>query len=154
MHMQGSPKTMQVAPRYVDVVSEVHGFLLDRASTALAAGVTEVWVDPGIGFGKTLEHNVSLLRHLPELAAAGFPVVVGTSRKGFLGTIAPEPDGSSAPTGERLEASIATATWAMLAGASMVRVHDVGPAVQAAKLVGPSRPGRLRVAHSNAGGDL
>jgi dihydropteroate synthase len=154
MHMQGTPRTMQVAPRYAEVVSEVHGFLLDRASTALAAGVTEVWVDPGIGFGKTLEHNVALLRHLPELAAAGFPVLVGTSRKGFLGTIAPEPDGSATPTGERLEASIATATWAMLAGASMVRVHDVGPTVQAAELVGPSRPGRLRVANFNAGGDL
>jgi dihydropteroate synthase len=154
MHMQGSPKTMQVAPRYADVVSEVHGFLLDRASTAAAAGVTEIWVDPGIGFGKTLEHNVALLRHLPELADAGFPVLVGTSRKGFLGTVAPEADGSATPTAGRSEASLATATWAMLAGASMVRVHDVGLTVQAATLVGPSRLGLPQVANFNAGGDL
>jgi dihydropteroate synthase len=141
MHMQGTPKTMQEAPRYDDVVAEVHGFLLDRASTAVAAGVAEVWVDPGIGFGKTLEHNLALLRRLPELTGAGFPVLVGTSRKGFLGTVAPRVDGSVAPMAERLEASLATATWAMLAGASMVRVHDVGPTVQAATLVGPPHLG-------------
>ncbi len=159
MHMQGTPQTMQIEPRYTDVVAEVHGFLLDRATTAVAAGVTEVWVDPGIGFGKTLGHNLALLRHLPELAAAGFPVLVGTSRKGFLGVVAPGADGSAASTGERLEASLATATWAMLAGASMVRVHDVGPTVQAATLVGPARLGhpkttQPRIAETNAGGDL
>ncbi len=154
MHMQGTPKTMQMSPTYDDVVSEVHGFLIDRASTAVAAGCTEVWVDPGIGFGKTLEHNLALLRHLPELAGEGFPVLVGTSRKGFLGAVAPEADGSASPTRGRLEASLATATWAMLAGASMVRVHDVGPTVQAAALVGPARLGHPRDGNINAGGDL
>ena len=151
MHMQGTPGTMQLDPRYEDVVAEVHGFLLDRAATAVAAGVSEVWVDPGIGFGKTLEHNVALLRHLPELAAAGFPVLVGTSRKGFLGIVAPQTDGSVSPVGDRLEASLATATWAMLAGASMVRVHDVGPTVQAATLVGPARLGGQEVEKLTAG---
>jgi dihydropteroate synthase len=139
MHMQGVPRTMQADPRYSDVVSEVHGFLLDRATTAAAAGVTETWLDPGIGFGKTAEHNLALLRHLPALVASGFPVLVGTSRKSFLGKIAPARDGSVVPVGERLEASVATATWAMLAGAAMVRVHDVGPTVQAATLVGQTR---------------
>jgi dihydropteroate synthase len=136
MHMQGLPRTMQSDPRYKDVVSEVHGFLLDRAATAAAAGVTEVWLDPGIGFGKTAEHNLTLLRNLPALVESGFPVLVGTSRKSFLGKIAPGRDGSPAPVDERSEASLATATWAMLAGASMVRVHDVAQTVQAATLVG------------------
>ena len=106
MHMQGSPETMQSHPRYKDVVSEVHGFLLERAATATAAGVTEIWLDPGIGFGKTLEHNLTLLRHLPALVSSGLPVVVGTSRKSFLGKIAPGRDGTAAPVNERLEASL------------------------------------------------
>ena len=139
MHMRGVPTTMQSDPRYEDVVAEVHGFLLDRAATAASAGVTEIWLDPGIGFGKTVEHNVTLLRHLPALVSRGFPVVVGTSRKSFLGKIAPASDGSVAPVNERLEASIATATWAMLAGAAMVRVHDVAQTVHAATLVGSTR---------------
>jgi dihydropteroate synthase len=146
-HMQGTPKTMQSAPRYADVVGEVHGFLSRKAQSAIKAGVQEIWLDPGIGFGKTPEHNLSLLRHLPELAAEGFPILVGTSRKSFLGKIAPGPDGTVAPVGEREEASLATATWAMMSGAAMVRVHDVVPALQAATLVGespfvPSRQGR------------
>ena len=93
MHMQGSPRTMQAAPHYADVVTEVHRFVLDRARVAMAAGVAEVWVDPGIGFGKTLEHNLSLLHHLPELVSAASAigcagVAVGTSRKRFLGVLA------------------------------------------------------------------
>jgi dihydropteroate synthase len=140
MHMQGTPPTMQVAPHYDDVVAEVHGFLLDRARRAVDAGIPEVWVDPGIGFGKTAAHNLRLLRHLAELAAGGFPVLVGTSRKGFLGLMAAGPDGGPAPVDDRLPGSIATATWAMLAGAAMVRVHDVASAVQAATLVGSARP--------------
>jgi dihydropteroate synthase len=139
MHMQGSPSTMQASPRYDNVVVEVQRFLYERASTAAAAGVTEIWVDPGIGFGKTAAHNLSLLRHLPDLVQKGFPVLVGTSRKSFLGTIARRNDGTAAPVTERLEASVATATWAMLAGAAMVRVHDVVATVQAANLVGPAR---------------
>jgi dihydropteroate synthase len=139
MHMQGTPATMQLGPRYDDVVSEVHGFLCDAATKARQAGVTEVWVDPGIGFGKTRQQNLALLRHLPELVERGLPVLVGTSRKSFLGAIAPKSDGSATPVEERVEASVATATWAMLAGVAMVRVHDVAPTVQAATLVGPAR---------------
>jgi dihydropteroate synthase len=149
MHRQGTPETMQDFPVYEDVVAEVRGFLTERAETAAAAGVTEIWIDPGIGFGKTKKHNLSLLRHLPELSAGGFPVVVGTSRKSFLGSIAANPDGTPAPVGERLDASLATATWAMLAGASMVRVHDVAATSQAARLVGPT--GTVRAATRRTG---
>jgi len=141
MHMRGSPATMQDSPHYDNVADEVRCFLVDRANSAIEAGVTEVWLDPGIGFGKTAVHNLTLLRDLPRLVREGFPVVIGTSRKSFLGRIAPRGDGSVAPAEERLEASVATATWAMLAGASMVRVHDVAPTVQAATLVGPARLG-------------
>jgi len=128
MHMQGDPRTMQDQPHYDDVVAEVRAFLVERA--AAAAPGNEVWIDPGIGFGKTLAHNLSLLRHLDELVATGYPVLVGTSRKGFLGTLT-----GGAPAGDRVEASVATATWAMAQGAAMVRVHDVAPTVAAAKLL-------------------
>lgn len=137
MHMRGTPATMQDDPRYDDVAAEVRSFLVARARDASAGGVDEVWVDPGIGFGKTTVQNLSLLRHLPELAAEGFPVVVGTSRKSFLGRLAPTADGRPAPVEDRLAASLSTATWAMLGGAAMVRVHDVAASVQAATLVGP-----------------
>jgi dihydropteroate synthase len=136
MHMAGTPATMQDDPRYDDVVADVGSFVLARAREAADAGVDEVWVDPGIGFGKTAEQNLSLLQHLPELVAEGFPVMVGTSRKTFLGRLAPGPDGRPAPVEDRLAGSIATATWAMLCGAAMVRVHDVAATVQAATLVG------------------
>ena len=131
MHLQGDPRTMQDSPHYDDVVTEVREFLVERAERAAAAGVGEIWVDPGIGFGKTVAHNLSLLRHLDALVATGLPVLVGTSRKGFLGTLA-----GGAPVDDRLEGSLATATWAMAAGAGMVRVHDVALTVQAARLVG------------------
>ena len=144
VHMQGSPPTMQVAPRYRDVVTEVTEFLVRRARAALEAGVEEVWVDPGIGFGKTMEHNLSLLHHLPEVVAAATGagcagVVVGTSRKRFLGVLA-APAGSSEPVGpeDRVEGSLATAAQALVAGAGMVRVHDVAVTVQAARLYGPA----------------
>ncbi len=133
MHMRGTPADMQVDPVYRDVVAEVCDFLRSRALEAVAAGVGEVWVDPGIGFGKTLQHNLALLRHLDEVVALGWPVVVGTSRKSFLGRISGTGD---APASERLEASIATAVYSMQAGAQMVRVHDVSETVQAARLVG------------------
>ena len=127
MHMQGDPRTMQREPTYADVVAEVREFLVERASNA---GVDEVWIDPGIGFGKTMEHNLALLAHLDELVATGFPVVVGTSRKSFLGRLT-----GNAPTEDRLEASVATAAWALAQGAAMVRVHDVRPTVEAARLL-------------------
>ncbi len=140
MHRKGTPATMQVDPRYGDVVTEVRDFLVDRATAATEAGVREVWVDPGIGFGKTVDHNLELLASLPDLVEAGRPVLVGTSRKRFLGATtaaAGEPD----PPAARLPASLATATWALQCGAAMVRVHDVAPTVQAATLVG-GRGGR------------
>jgi dihydropteroate synthase len=141
MHMQGSPRTMQDAPSYDDVVEEVRGFLVDQATAARAAGVAEVFIDPGIGFGKTTAHNLALLRHLPVLVAEGFPVAVGTSRKSFLGRLAAGPGAPPEPVEARLPGSVATATWAMLSGASLVRVHDVAATVQAATLVGPTRAG-------------
>ena len=130
MHMQGSPATMQADPRYDDVVAEVVAFLRERVVRAREAGVEEVWVDPGIGFGKTLEHNLALLRHLERLVADGAPVVVGTSRKGSLGQLT-----GGAPVDDRLEASVATAVWAVEQGAAMVRVHDVAPTVAALRLL-------------------
>jgi dihydropteroate synthase len=137
MHRQGTPATMQLDPRYRDVVREVAEFLAQGANEANELGIDEVWIDPGIGFGKTLEHNLSLLRHVDELVALGFPVLVGTSRKGFLGVLLGRSDGRDelVPADDRLEASLATATWAMACGARMVRVHDVRPTVQAAKVV-------------------
>jgi dihydropteroate synthase len=138
MHAQGDPRTMQDAPHYDDVVAEVHAFLVERADAALAKGVPEVWIDPGIGFGKALEHNLALLGALDELVATGHPVLVGTSRKAFLGTLLGRSDGIDGPTAvdDRLEGSLATATWAMACGARMVRVHDVRTARQAAAVIG------------------
>ena len=137
MHRRGTPQTMQIDPRYDDVVTEVAAFLAEHAAGAAAAGVTEIWVDPGIGFGKTTDHNLSLLRHLDRIVALGHPVLVGTSRKAFLGTLLARSDGldSPVPTDDRLEGSLATITWAMARGASMIRVHDVRASVHAAKVV-------------------
>jgi dihydropteroate synthase len=138
MHAQGEPATMQRAPHYDDVVREVRDLLVARATAALAAGVPEVWIDPGIGFGKTSAHNLTLLARLDELVATGHPVLVGTSRKGFLGVILGRSDGTEVPVpvDDRLEGSLATATWAMACGAGMVRVHDVRATVQAARVIG------------------
>jgi dihydropteroate synthase len=130
MHMAGTPATMQKDPTYDDVVAEVAAFLADAEARGRAAGVEEIWLDPGIGFGKTTAHNLSLLAHLDVLVGLGRPVVVGTSRKSFLGLLT----GGAGPD-DRLEASLATATWAMQRGAAMVRVHDVAPTVQAARLL-------------------
>ncbi|HEX2274188.1 MAG TPA: dihydropteroate synthase [Acidimicrobiales bacterium] len=133
MHMRGEPGTMQADPRYDDVVGEVRGFLVERADRAREAGVGEVWVDPGIGFGKTVRHNLLLLRHLGILVAAGYPVLVGTSRKSFLGRLTAR-GGPVPPADDRLEGSLATAAWSLTQGAAMVRVHDVRPTVQLARL--------------------
>jgi dihydropteroate synthase len=144
MHRQGDPQTMQVAPTYDDVVDTVRAHLDERARRAEAAGVTEIWIDPGIGFGKTVAHNLTLLRRLPELVDLGWPVLVGTSRKGFLGTVLAASDGRPAgdpvPVDDRLAGSLATATWAMVAGARMLRVHDVRASVQAAAVVAGAVP--------------
>jgi dihydropteroate synthase len=136
MHRQGTPATMQEDPRYDDVVAEVRDMLAERAASAAEGGVGEIWIDPGIGFGKTLDHNLELLGGLDVLVATGHPVLVGTSRKGFLGVLGAGPDGVPLPPSDRLPGSLATATWAMQLGAGMVRVHDVAATVQAALLVG------------------
>jgi dihydropteroate synthase len=129
MHMQGEPRTMQAAPHYDDVLAEVTAFLRDRADAALAAGVAreKIWLDPGWGFGKTPAHNLALIRGLPAIAALGFPVLVGASRKRAIAAIAG--DGSDAD--HRLGGSIALALAAADAGAAAVRVHDVAQTRQA-----------------------
>lgn len=129
MHMLGEPRTMQEDPRYGDVVAEVRTGLLEAAARAQAAGVTSVMIDPGIGFGKTLEHNLELLRRLPELTAAGFPVLVGASRKGMLGRIT-----GAGAAADRDAASIAVHLHSAGKGAALVRVHDVAGHVQALKV--------------------
>jgi dihydropteroate synthase len=128
MHMLGEPRTMQEDPRYDDVVSEVKAFLEERLAFAVGEGVPEdrVWLDPGIGFGKTVEHNLELLRRLDELVAIGRPVVVGTSRKSFLGKLAGGRDEAN-----RLPGTIATNVLALERGASVFRVHDVAQNVDA-----------------------
>lgn len=122
MHMRGTPKTMQRDPRYEDVVGEVREFLAGRAEAAVAAGVDPgcILLDPGIGFGKTLEHNLALLGRLDAIAGVGFPVLVGTSRKGFLGKIT----GAQSPK-ERVFGTVATSVLAYGRGAFAFRVHDV-----------------------------
>jgi len=127
MHMAGEPRTMQEDPRYEDVVEEVKAFLAERVEAAAAAGIDEekVWVDPGIGFGKTLEHNLELLRRLGELRELGRPLVVGTSRKSFIGRV----DGS--PVENRIGGSISSSVFAAAEGADVLRVHDVAETAQA-----------------------
>ena len=127
MHMLGNPRTMQREPVYDDVVSDVRDFLAERLGAAVAAGIAaeRVWLDPGIGFGKTDFHNLELLRRLPELAELGRPLVVGTSRKSFIGRV----DGSAA--GERLGGTIASSVLAAAEGADVLRVHDVAEVSQA-----------------------
>lgn len=138
MHRQGTPADMQRDPHYDDVVSEVASFLAARAALAADGGVSEVWIDPGIGFGKTSDHNLRLLGAVERFVGTGYPVLVGTSRKSFLGALATDANGVPAAVDRRLPGSLATATWAMLQGATMVRVHDVAATVQAAALVGAS----------------
>ncbi len=137
MHMRGEPATMMSLARYDDVFAEVRDFLVARAGQAAEAGVEEIWVDPGFGFAKTTAHNLVLLARLPELVAAvGWPVLVGISRKRFTGVLASGREDEPAPVQDRLEGSLAGAVWAMSCGVEVVRVHDVGPTVDAAKLVG------------------
>jgi dihydropteroate synthase len=129
VHMLGEPRTMQESPRYDDVVSEVKAFLEDRLAFAVSAGIPEerVCLDPGIGFGKTTEHNVELLGRLDELVALGRPVLVGASRKRFLGRLVGDPDALTGP----VAAGVAVAVLAYERGASFFRVHDVRQHVEA-----------------------
>jgi dihydropteroate synthase len=135
MHMAGTPRTMQVAPRYGDVVAEVRDFLAGRAEWAESLGIprSRIALDPGIGFGKTIEHNLELLRNLGQFANLGYAVLVGTSRKGFLGAL------TGRTVSERTTASVVSSLAAIVAGADVVRVHDVGPMVDAIKVWGDLR---------------
>jgi dihydropteroate synthase len=131
MHMQGEPRTMQLAPTYSDVVTEVGAFLSERARACRAAGIDaeRLLIDPGFGFGKTLEHNLTLLRRLDELTAVGPPVLVGLSRKSMVGKL------TGRTEGERQTGSVVLAVMAALAGARVVRAHDVAATVEALRLV-------------------
>jgi dihydropteroate synthase len=163
MHSRGDPRTMQSLTDYDDVVSEVRGALVAAAERAQAAGVEEIWVDPGIGFAKTAEQNWQLLAHLDRLVDTDLPVLVGTSRKAFLGAILgasdrsgrargdaacrpgttlddlPRPADGPVPPEDRLEGSTATVTWALAKGAKVVRVHDVRASARAVAVVGGRR---------------
>lgn len=132
MHMLGEPRTMQADPRYGDVVAEVRDFLAGRAQAAMAAGVARerIWLDPGLGFGKTVAHNLALLRAIPELKALGFPVLIGASRKSMIGRL--DPAGAQAE--DRLGGSLALALWSAANGADIVRVHDVRETAQALRV--------------------
>ena len=131
MHMQGSPRSMQSNPAYVDVVREVADFLRERVDAALSVGVDRerIWIDPGIGFGKTMVHNLELLRNLDRFATLGCAVLIGTSRKSFLGKLL-----DNAPADQRLHGTIASIAAAVMKGAHIVRVHDVKAAVEATKV--------------------
>lgn len=128
MHIKGTPRTMQQNPHYEDVVSEVAKFLVTQAQKAQAAGIAQIIVDPGIGFGKKLEHNLQLIRNLHEIANLGFPLLVGPSRKSFIGAIL------DLPANERLEGTAAAVTACILNGAHIVRVHDMKEMKRVAKV--------------------
>jgi dihydropteroate synthase len=132
MHMQGTPATMQAEPKYDDVVVEVLGFLLERAKRAEGFGIdkSKIFIDPGIGFGKTLEHNLLLLKNLDKFVLSGYRVCVGTSRKSFIGKIT----GKEKPA-ERIFGTAATVALCVAAGVSVVRVHDVAEMVDVAKVI-------------------
>lgn len=132
MHMKGEPRTMQASPQYDDVVGEVIAYLAERAEAAMAAGVARdrIWLDPGIGFGKTLAHNLALTSHLERLVELGFPVLYAASRKRTIAAIDP----TATDPGDRLGGSLALALEGARRGAAMVRVHDVRETVQALKV--------------------
>lgn len=131
MHMQGSPETMQANPTYENVVAEVKDFLSERIDAALAAGISrqQIIIDPGFGFGKTIEHNLLLLKSLPQFRQLGMPVLVGMSRKSMIGTILDK------PVDQRLYGSLSMAVMAAMLGADILRVHDVAETMDAIKMV-------------------
>jgi dihydropteroate synthase len=132
MHMQGEPRTMQKDPNYGDVVKEIKTFFTGRVAEAEAAGIARanIILDPGIGFGKTVEHNLLIIKHLREFVALGFPVLVGPSRKSFIGTLS-----GGLAVEERLEGTLAAVAVAIMNGASIVRVHDVKEAKRVVQIV-------------------
>jgi dihydropteroate synthase len=132
MHMQGVPTTMQSDPTYGDVVTEVLDFLVQRANKAQQAGVaqSDIWIDPGIGFGKRLTHNLTLLREIEQFVATGYPVLVGTSRKRFIADLTGKADAK-----DRVFGTTATVAHCVAKGVGCVRVHDVGPAADTIKII-------------------
>ncbi|PJI42114.1 dihydropteroate synthase [Ferrovibrio sp.] len=146
MHMQGEPGSMQQAPQYDDVLREVRDFLGQRIAACRAAGMARdrILIDPGIGFGKTADHNLTLLQRLQALRALGYPLLVGVSRKSFIGTVAREPDAQ-----RRLPGSISAALWAAQQGAKILRVHDVAETVQALDVWQAMTAGSLTVKKPN-----
>lgn len=129
MHMKGTPKTMQKDPRYDDVVTEVKDFLARRANEAKHAGIRQILVDPGIGFGKSAKHNLELLRRLKDICGLGYPVLVGPSRKSFIGAVL------DLPPEDRLEGTAGAVAVSIMNGAAVVRVHDVRAMVRVARIV-------------------
>jgi len=132
MHKKGSPAHMQDNPQYKDVLHEVQSFLQDRADNCLAAGIKpeNIYLDPGIGFGKSLQHNLLLLKGLREIRALGFPVLLGVSRKAFIGAILDQPEAD-----QRVQGSVAAAIWGWFNGADILRVHDVAETRQALQVL-------------------
>lgn len=137
MHMKGEPRTMQSNPWYEDVVGEVESYLLERAAAAVRAGVApgRLWLDPGIGFGKCLDHNLDLIRHTARLSGRGFPTVMAASRKRFIAALEEREGGAPSSPDDRLGATIAVHLHAIANGAKMVRVHDVQAMKQALRIV-------------------
>jgi dihydropteroate synthase len=146
MHMLGDPRTMQLDPRYDDVVDDVRAFLEERMAYAVGEGIAEerIMLDPGIGFGKTVDHNLELLRRLDELVALGRPIVVGTSRKSFLGKI------SGRDVTDRIPGTIATNVLALERGAEVFRVHDVAQARDALLVAAATLAGRWTATTPNS----
>ena len=139
MHMRGEPATMQQDPEYEDVVAEVRGFLAERIEAAVAAGIGRdgLCIDPGIGFGKNLEHNLALLRSIGSFRELGVAVLAGASRKRFIGELS-----GGADAADRRDGSLAAAVWCAAQGVDVVRVHDVGPTVQALRVADAIARGR------------
>ncbi|MGQ9882051.1 MAG: dihydropteroate synthase [Armatimonadota bacterium] len=132
MHIQGTPQTMQKNPQYTDVVRDISAYFQERLALAERAGIPRqnIWLDPGIGFGKTVEHNLQILRRLREFTAFGLPILIGTSRKSFIGKVL-----GDLPPEDRLEGTAATVAVAIMNGANVVRVHDVQVMVRVARMV-------------------
>jgi len=138
MHMQGEPGTMQVNPHYKNVIEEVKAFFIERMAAAKSAGVNaeHVLLDPGIGFGKNVNHNLTLIREMKRFKELGRPLVIGTSRKGFIGTISGEPQPN-----QRLMGTAATVAWSIANGADIVRVHDVEAMLKVVRVIGAIQRG-------------
>ncbi|MBI5202458.1 MAG: dihydropteroate synthase [Elusimicrobia bacterium] len=141
MHMQGTPRSMQHAPSYRDVVGDILAFFRGRLDAFVRAGgdAGRVWLDPGLGFGKDLSHNLEILKRLPEFRALGCRVLLGASRKSFIGRLLAGPDGALPPAEERLEGSLAVACRAAEAGVDVLRVHDVAATIRTLKVFEASR---------------